>query len=320
MSTIALAEPTREEWLAKRRQGIGASDVAAIVGVDPYKTPLDLYLEKKGLSDPVAETWPMWWGTALEPVLLQAYTKKTGREARPNGLTTFPHPKAKMLFATPDAFEVLSKDGVELKAPGSRQADKWGPEETDEIPENYLTQVAVQMACTERPVWHVAAKLDHNLAVYVVRRNLDLEESLIEAVRRFWKDHIEKGVPPEPTRRDAEALKILYPREEQELRPATEDEAVLLARFFAVRSEAEAAEAAKDEIAALLKARIGENAGIFYPGVGKVTWKAVRGRTVTDWEAIARSYNPTPLEIDQHTKVQPGARRFLPTPEKGGAK
>ena len=72
----------REDWLQMRQQGIGSSDAAAAVGLHPYKSPLQLWLEKTNRAtgmaqpDPQDETSPMYWGTLLEPIVAAHYTKR----------------------------------------------------------------------------------------------------------------------------------------------------------------------------------------------------------------------------------------------------
>src|SRR5450830_1556338 len=75
---------TREQWLEVRRGGIGSSDAAAAVGLNPYQSQLELWMIKTGRDsglptiDPNDETSPMYWGTLLEPIVASHYTKRTG--------------------------------------------------------------------------------------------------------------------------------------------------------------------------------------------------------------------------------------------------
>ena len=70
----------REEFLARRKAGLGGSDIAAIVGISPWSTPRDIYLDKKGLAAPEQETDAMYWGTTLEDIVAREYSKRTGRK------------------------------------------------------------------------------------------------------------------------------------------------------------------------------------------------------------------------------------------------
>ena len=80
-----LTIPVRQgtpEWLEARRQGIGGSDAAIVIGESPYRSPYDLWAEKCGLVAPAPETAAMAWGRRLEPLVAAAYTEATGRRLR----------------------------------------------------------------------------------------------------------------------------------------------------------------------------------------------------------------------------------------------
>ncbi|MGY0523162.1 lambda-exonuclease family protein, partial [Pseudomonas aeruginosa] len=72
---VSTKELPREDWLQIRKQGIGSSDAAAAVGLNPYKSQLELWLEKTGRdttlpkADPQDEESPMYWGNVLEPIV-----------------------------------------------------------------------------------------------------------------------------------------------------------------------------------------------------------------------------------------------------------
>ena len=75
----------REDWLAVRKQGIGSSDAAAAVGLNPYKSQLELWMEKTGRDtslpklDPHDEESPAYWGNILEPIVATHYSKRSGQ-------------------------------------------------------------------------------------------------------------------------------------------------------------------------------------------------------------------------------------------------
>lgn len=69
---------SREEWLSQRKNGVGGSDIAAICGHDPYRTPLDVYLDKIGESEPITDNDFMKAGRYLEPVVAEMFQDETG--------------------------------------------------------------------------------------------------------------------------------------------------------------------------------------------------------------------------------------------------
>ena len=85
---IGTKELPREDWLAVRKQGIGSSDAGAAVGLNPYKSQLELWLEKTGRDatlpkiDPQDEESPAYWGNVLEPIVAWHYSKRSGNRVR----------------------------------------------------------------------------------------------------------------------------------------------------------------------------------------------------------------------------------------------
>ncbi len=91
---------SRESWLNVRKQGIGSSDAAAAVGLNPYQSQLELWMIKTGRDanlpkpDPNDESSPMYWGTILEPIVASNYSKRTGRKVRRiNAVLQHPDPE-----------------------------------------------------------------------------------------------------------------------------------------------------------------------------------------------------------------------------------
>ena len=103
VSTEALTE---QEWLTYRRQGIGGSDVAAILGISPFRTARDLYDDKLNIASAVDDTgnWvALEMGHLLEPLVAQIFTKKTGLEVF-QIKKMFQHPQYPFMLADVDYF------------------------------------------------------------------------------------------------------------------------------------------------------------------------------------------------------------------------
>lgn len=85
---VSTKELPREDWLQIRKQGISSSDAAAAVGLNPYKSQLEMWLEKTGRdagmpkADPHDEESPMYWGNILEPIVAWHYSKRTKQRVR----------------------------------------------------------------------------------------------------------------------------------------------------------------------------------------------------------------------------------------------
>jgi putative phage-type endonuclease len=186
----------REHWLKERKNYIGGSDLASVVGLSPYKTALDVYLNKTS-DDIRCETSPaMRWGTLLEDVVAKEYAEVTGYnlEIEPHVLY---HPKYKFLGANIDRWADNKKHVLECKTAGFSRGKEWGEEGTDQIPESYLIQCAFYASICDVPKVDIAVLIGgQDFRIYTYARNRELEDKLIKIACNFWHNHIEKRIPP----------------------------------------------------------------------------------------------------------------------------
>lgn len=197
MTTTEEAE--RQEWLARRRQGIGSSDIAALFNLNPWQTPWHVYLDKIG-ELPDADTPRKKWGRKLEDVVAFVYEEETGRTTYLPEQKVFEHRSIPYLLATPDRF--VYPDGqravLELKTAGFAH-DEWGHEGTDQIPHQYLLQVQHQLLVTDLPVAHVAVLFGvDDYKQYTVTANDDIQQKIVKRVTHFWEHHVMNRTPPDP--------------------------------------------------------------------------------------------------------------------------
>lgn len=304
-------EVERNEWLAKRRTGISGTDVSAILGINPWASPLDVWLDKRGQAEPRVESMAMKLGNLLEPVVATLYADETGAELVDPGFLR--HSSRDWHIGTPDRITV---DGTLIEIKTARSGNDWGEPGTDQIPRHYLTQVAWYLALTELQVAHVAVLVGaSDFRRYVVQRDLELEGVLVERCEAFWKGNVLEGQMPAVDGSESAARYIAsrFPRNVEPLRPATEDEIALARRLAAARAATAAAEREQAEAENLLKAAIGDAEGLDLGALGKITWKASKGRESVDWKALAAEANIPAELIARHTKTGEASRRFLPT-------
>jgi len=186
----------REHWLKERKNYIGGSDLGAICGLNPYRSALDVYLDKT--SDDISEETnaAMRWGNLLEDVVAKAYSEDTGYdvEIEPN---TIYHPEYSFLAANIDRWADNKRRILECKTASFLKAKEWGDLGTDQIPESYLIQNATYSAVCNVPVVDTAVLIGgQDFRIYTYERNKELEDKLIKIACNFWHNHIEKRIPP----------------------------------------------------------------------------------------------------------------------------
>jgi len=199
-----------EEQREARKLGIGGSDMSIILGLSSYKTPLELYLEKKGqLVSSYVETDLQYWGHQLEVVIRKEFRKRN-RVQVITPKDTFVHPFYDFLRGNLDGF--IPKWNAVFEAKNSNQfmAQNWGEHGTDIIPMEYLVQVAFYCSILNSPCAYIAVLIGgHDYREFKYTRDLELEGSIIKAAVEFWRA-VENDLPPPATNHSD--LKILYPR------------------------------------------------------------------------------------------------------------
>jgi putative phage-type endonuclease len=256
---------SRAAWLALRRSGIGGSDAATVLGLNPYATALDLYLAKLGLAVEPPETEAMWWGRALEPVVAARFG-----QTMPFTVHEIPqmlrHRQYPFLLANIDRV-LLDPDHpdrgpgiLEVKAPGARQLAHWGP---DKAPDHYLIQVQHYLAVTGFSWAYLAARVGNQQTYFLpVERDDAFITALIRAEADFWERVQTRRPPPLDGSDSAAALvKGLYPTA---TRPSIALPAAAQAdadAWWAANAAEQAAHAAKQAAETALKARLGDAEG-----------------------------------------------------------
>jgi len=187
----------REDWLKGRKTYIGGSDIGAIVGVNKYKTAVDVYLGKTSEEVEEQNTDAIYWGNSLEGVVAQAYSERTGFavEIEPNIIRHKDYP---FLAANIDRWADNKNHILECKTAGFMMAKDWGEEYTDQIPESYLCQVAWYAGICEVERVDIAVLIGgQDFRIYSYTANRAFQEKLIKVGINFWNNHVLKNMPPE---------------------------------------------------------------------------------------------------------------------------
>jgi putative phage-type endonuclease len=307
---------SREEWLKVRKQGIGSSDAAAAVGLNPYKSQLALWLEKTGRdgtlpkSDPNDEDSPAYWGNLLEPIVAAHYTQRTNhRIRRINAVLQHPDPNLSWMLANLDR-EVLGSTEVQIlecKTTGINGLKLW----KDGVPEYVQLQVQHQLAVTGKASADVAVLIGgQQLEIYRIQRDETLIERLIQLERNFWQFVIEDNPPPADGSESAElALRCLYPADSGTTVDFSQDRTLSAAFADLVNVKQSLADFEKME--AKLKQFIQQamgDASLAKFETGEVSWKKSKDSIVLD---VTRLLKDQPDMIKRYQLTKTGSRRFL---------
>lgn len=215
-----------ETFMQARQTGIGGSDIAAILGVSPFKSAVDVYLEKTGQTPDTKPNETMYWGTVLEDVVAKHYQEATSSKVqRLSRLIRHPHRpwmigNIDRAIVTPGsrarfhAGRLQGAEGIlECKTASAYKAGEWGtPSDDDAIPTHYAAQCMWYLGIAGLDWCDVAVLIGgQKYLVKRVERDDDTIRGMSERAEAFWCKHILENIPPEPKDGD-DAIK-LFPRD-----------------------------------------------------------------------------------------------------------
>lgn len=195
------ADATRDEWLAARREGIGGSDVAAVLGISKYRGPLHVYYDKLGVLDD-RDTPAMEWGRRLEVPVRDKFADEHPELHVQAGPGLVMHPDRPWHLATIDGLASDVEGGpataiVEVKT-GRAGAEDWGDELTDEVPLAYVCQVTWYLDVYGLERGYLAVLLDgRDYREYVIDYDPQLAAKLRGHCEAFWYRNVIAGRMPE---------------------------------------------------------------------------------------------------------------------------
>lgn len=208
MARISTAGMSREEWLRQRRQSIGGSDAAAIVGLSAYASPYSVWADKLGLVPEKEDTEAMRLGRDLEEYVAKRFTEETGKKVKryPYIIRNENYPFA---HANIDRVLVGEKAGLECKTTSTLDVKQF---RGVEFPEKYYAQCVHYLAVTGLQRWYLAVLVfGRGFFTYCLERDEAEIEALMTAERLFWKN-VEEKTPPlaDGSEATSETLRTLY--------------------------------------------------------------------------------------------------------------
>lgn len=257
-----------------RKKGIGGSDASVVCGLNRYKSPVELWMEKTGQIEPKAAGEAAHWGTLLEPLIRTEFTERTGLQIKQEH-AIFQHQQYPFMLANLDGTTNDPINGncvFEAKTAGAFMAGDWD----DHVPQAYQLQVQHYLAVTNLSGAYIAVLIGGNtFKWHYIARDNDLITMLIELEKRFWH-HVETLTPPpmDGSEASSELINRLYPNANNKTQITLEDALPLITQYEEASHEEKTAGERKDEASNKLKALMGEYE-ICVAGDRKITWKNI---------------------------------------------
>ena len=285
---------TLEEWLSLRKFSIGGSEIAVAIGVSRWSTPFQLWSQKTGRSEKqISNTESMYWGTIMEPILREEFSKRTGylvREAN----CIFASTKYEYLTANIDGYAVLSNGEfaiLEIKTASAYSDGDW----IDGVPIEYYLQTQYYLYITGLKKAFVAVLLGGNTFKYI---ELERDEATIEVIVQlavnFWENYVLKDVPPPVKDLDNDVLAKIYPKSKAVTISMPPEFLEVIDQYNAAKLLIEKGKSNKDEAEAKIKAFL-KDAEFGVIGDFKISWKSSTRKMLSS-EKIKTLLNDKQLE------------------------
>lgn len=272
---------------------IGGSDIGAVMGVSPFKTPFQLWCEKTQ-KIPMADLSKkdnVRMGEVLEEFIAQEFSYRTNLQVR-RAPKAYTHQDYEFLKAHVDRLITGTDEGLECKNTSEYNSGAW---KDADIPESYILQCQWCMGLSNRKAWYIAVLIGGNKFQYKkIEFDAELFGLLVEKACEFW-DMVQSNTPPELTASDDETLAQLYSKHSDNMiemyedgtertREALTDFETAVAKLQETKAHISDLEDEKKAIETNLKNLIQDSLGIMTPKY-KVTWKE-QSKTSVNTQAL----------------------------------
>jgi putative phage-type endonuclease len=264
-----------DRWLEWRKRGIGGSDASVVCGVNQYKSPVELFMEKTNQLVPDEAGEAAYWGNQLESLVRAEFTKRTGIKVTE---------VSKLLCSKEYPFMLANLDGVcrhpdrgtcvfEAKTASAYKAGEW----EDTIPHEYMLQLQHYIAVTGYAGAYIAVLIGGNTFKWrYIERDEELISKLIRWEGDFW-EHVKSDIPPplDGSEASAQYLKKRFPGSVAHSKVKLPEAAkALIIQYEEACEKGDAFNEQKQRAENLLKEMLGEHE-IGIAGERVITWKTV---------------------------------------------
>ena len=305
MSTkqISTLEMSHDEWLQRRFESIGASESGSILGINPWKTAVDVFYEKVNKVTDFPDNLNMWLGRALEPDIKKRFEEETGYKVR-NDHKIRVDREFDFITTNLDGMVVGEKVPVEYKALG-----RWD----GEIPDYYFSQVQHQIMVSESEYAYFVVLVLSSQKSFIVQK-IERNEEFIGLMREeevsFWNENVMTNTPPDPETID-DAKKV-YEDSVQGSKITIDDANIINKIILLAETKAELKEKKSlcDNLQKEIMETMKENEVLVNQNTGSTmcTWKKTNPSLIFDRK---RLMDEEPETYGRFMKLSTPMRRFL---------
>lgn len=285
MAIRKIKRDSREEWLKLRKQYIGGSDAAAVVGLNEWQSPYALWCEKTGITPEFEGNLRTDFGTFAEDFVAKRFEMETGKKVRRENFTLI-NDQYPWAIADVDR-EIVGEDAIlECKVVNELQLKHY---EKGDYPPRFYCQVQHYLAVTGKKMAYLAALIGtgRDFKVFPIERDEDEIAALMAMEKQFYEYMANRQEPPAAAA-DVESIDLSYPVSNGGSIELFGQKPIMK-QWLDLKAEIAGLQEKMDAIAATLKQDMGE-AEIGTDGEFIATWSN-RKRTTFDKKAFQKD-NP----------------------------
>ena len=270
-----------------RPLGLGGTDIGAILGLSPYKTPLELWSELVSGEQPASrDLIHLRFGQHAESFIASEYERATDLFTAEHSPTLF-HKKNGFMFGHIDRFVLETPDTpavvdgtitadklLECKTSSAFSKNDWGEPGTDQVPPLYLVQCAWYMAITECQSADLAVLIGNSdFRVYTIEREMELEGLILSHAQHFWHEHVLKDIPP-PAQSPEDCQLLFQHSDPSKTLEANPETLTFLERLQTLNYQGNACEEEITTLKTQIMAQMQDAEVLAHQGQVLATWKA----------------------------------------------
>ena len=272
--TTQQIELSNTDVTLNRNQFIGGSEIAKIMGLSRWGTPLSVWAQKTGKipAPDLSDNEAVKMGNRLEQFVADLFTEETGKAVR-KAPKAYQHPLYPYMVAHIDRIVTGTDELLECKTASLYKKDEW---EADEIPQEYILQVMWYLGITGRKVGHIAVLIGgQSFKTKPIEYDAELFNQMVETAKDFWENYVLTDTPPKVSANDDDTLAEMFSAESDfyiELFPTDDKSEQATIEFEQKVALVKELEAQKKEIEAEISQHkndirmvIGDNLGIKTP-------------------------------------------------------
>jgi len=267
------------DFTQDRTKYLGGSDIGAILGLSPFKSPLAVWMEKTGKETKQSDSLPLRFGSFAEDFVANEYAKATGFALR-HDESTYIHSDHSYISAHIDRF--VHTDGLdqpatkilECKTANPFSRAQWGEVGSDQVPMSYLCQTVWYMAITGIEKTDLAVLFGNSdFRIYMIVRDPELENLILEKAHHFWHEYVLKDLPP-PVQ-SPEDCQLLFERSDPaKTLEANAETLTLIERLQKLHHQGNACEEEITTLKTQIMAQMQDAEVLAHQGQVLATWKA----------------------------------------------